>query len=209
MPRDLDGVRILDLSRLVSGNTATIILADLGAEVIKVESPTGDSLRAWRREGIATHWKMLGRNKKSLDSICANRVRSTSSRQSLGKYRSWSRISAPGRSRRSVCRQKFCCRSIRNWSSCAFQAGGRRGRTAIAPVSERWSRACAASLQQMDSPIASRCCPLVPLPIQCRLHGRSSGISGAATRRGVRRIWAGDRSVPVQSTVHQPGTAGC
>ena len=62
----LDGVRVIDLSRLVSGNTATMILADLGAEVIKIESPSGDTLRAWRRKGISTHWKMLGRNKKSL-----------------------------------------------------------------------------------------------------------------------------------------------
>ena len=62
----LDGVRILDLSRLVSGNTATMILADLGAEVIKVELPAGDSLRAWRRQGVSTHWRMLGRNKLSL-----------------------------------------------------------------------------------------------------------------------------------------------
>ncbi|MFK8253038.1 CaiB/BaiF CoA transferase family protein [Ancylobacter terrae] len=62
----LDGVRVVDLSRLVSGNTATMVLADLGAEVIKIEGPAGDSLRAWRRKGISTHWKMLGRNKKSL-----------------------------------------------------------------------------------------------------------------------------------------------
>jgi crotonobetainyl-CoA:carnitine CoA-transferase CaiB-like acyl-CoA transferase len=62
----LDGVRVLDLSRLVSGNTATMVLADLGAEVIKVEGAAGDSLRAWLRDGISTHWKMLGRNKKSL-----------------------------------------------------------------------------------------------------------------------------------------------
>lgn len=54
------------MSRLVSGNTATMLLADYGAEVIKVESPKGDSLRAWRMAGVSTHWKMLGRNKKSV-----------------------------------------------------------------------------------------------------------------------------------------------
>ncbi len=62
----LEGIRVLDLSRLVSGNTLTMVLADLGAEVVKVETPAGDSLREWRREGISTHWKMLGRNKKSV-----------------------------------------------------------------------------------------------------------------------------------------------
>lgn len=62
----LAGLRVLDMSRLVSGNTTTMLLADYGAEVIKVEAPKGDSLRAWRVAGISTHWKMLGRNKKSL-----------------------------------------------------------------------------------------------------------------------------------------------
>lgn len=61
----LSGVRVVDLSRLVSGNTATVLLADLGAEVVKVEGPAGDTLRHWLREGISTHWKMLGRSKKS------------------------------------------------------------------------------------------------------------------------------------------------
>src|ERR1044071_2537383 len=62
----LDGVRILDLSRLFAGNVLTQILGDFGAEVIKVEPPEGDTLRAWKTEGIATHWKVYSRNKKSL-----------------------------------------------------------------------------------------------------------------------------------------------
>ena len=42
----LDGVRILDLSRLVAGNALTHVLADFGAEVVKVERPgQGDDLR--------------------------------------------------------------------------------------------------------------------------------------------------------------------
>jgi crotonobetainyl-CoA:carnitine CoA-transferase CaiB-like acyl-CoA transferase len=62
----LDGVRVLDLSRLFAGNLLTQILGDFGAEVIKVEPPEGDTLRAWRTEGVATHWKIYARNKKSL-----------------------------------------------------------------------------------------------------------------------------------------------
>ena len=62
----LDGVRILDLSRLFAGNVLTQILGDFGAEVIKVEPPEGDTLRAWKTEGIDTHWKVYSRNKKSL-----------------------------------------------------------------------------------------------------------------------------------------------
>jgi crotonobetainyl-CoA:carnitine CoA-transferase CaiB-like acyl-CoA transferase len=62
----LDGVRILDMSRLFAGNILTQVLGDFGAEVIKIEPPEGDSLRAWRTEDVATHWKIYARNKKSL-----------------------------------------------------------------------------------------------------------------------------------------------
>lgn len=41
----LDGVRVLDLSRLVAGNMLTQVLGDFGAEVIKVEPPAGDMTR--------------------------------------------------------------------------------------------------------------------------------------------------------------------
>jgi len=63
----LRGVRVLDLSRLVSGNMLTHVLADLGAEVVKVERPkVGDDLRNWGVDGIQTYWKIYARNKKSL-----------------------------------------------------------------------------------------------------------------------------------------------
>src|SRR5687767_4851834 len=62
----LTGVRVLDLSRLVAGNTLTQVMADFGAEVIKVEPPAGDTLRAWKTEGVETNWKVYARNKKSL-----------------------------------------------------------------------------------------------------------------------------------------------
>ncbi|MCW8087626.1 CaiB/BaiF CoA transferase family protein [Sabulicella glaciei] len=62
----LHGLRIVDLSRLVAGNTATKVMADAGAEVIKVEPPEGDTLRAWRVEGIETSWKTICRNKLSV-----------------------------------------------------------------------------------------------------------------------------------------------
>src|SRR5688572_21094199 len=62
----LDGVRVLDVSRLVAGNQLTQVLGDYGAEVIKVEPPAGDTLRAWRVKGVETNWKVYARNKKSL-----------------------------------------------------------------------------------------------------------------------------------------------
>ena len=62
----LDGIRVLDLSRLVAGNTLTGFLADFGAEVVKVEPPEGDTLRAWRTAGVPVNWKLYARGKKSV-----------------------------------------------------------------------------------------------------------------------------------------------
>jgi len=63
----LDGVRVLDMTRLIAGNMLTLQLADFGAEVIKIEAPgKGDPLRAWKDEGIDCFWKVYARNKKSL-----------------------------------------------------------------------------------------------------------------------------------------------
>lgn len=62
----LEGVRVVDLSRLVAGNMLTQVLGDFGAEIIKIEPPAGDTLRAWKVEQVDTNWKLYARNKKSL-----------------------------------------------------------------------------------------------------------------------------------------------
>src|SRR5215470_12838560 len=63
----LDGVRVIDMSRLVSGNMVSLQLADFGADVIKIEDPKkGDPLRAWQTDGVSVHWKVYSRNKKSV-----------------------------------------------------------------------------------------------------------------------------------------------
>ena len=65
----LDGVRVLDLSRLVAGNMVSLQLADYGAEVIKVEPPSGDITRQVgesRTPGMAAGFLGKGRNKRSL-----------------------------------------------------------------------------------------------------------------------------------------------
>jgi crotonobetainyl-CoA:carnitine CoA-transferase CaiB-like acyl-CoA transferase len=63
----LDGLRVIDISRLVSGNVVSLQLADFGAEVIKIEDPKrGDPLRAWQTDGVSVHWKVYSRNKKSM-----------------------------------------------------------------------------------------------------------------------------------------------
>jgi crotonobetainyl-CoA:carnitine CoA-transferase CaiB-like acyl-CoA transferase len=63
----LDGVRVLDMSRLVAGNMATPLLADYGADVIKIERPgRGDDLRHWLVDDLDVYWKIYARNKRSI-----------------------------------------------------------------------------------------------------------------------------------------------
>ncbi|MGO1522655.1 MAG: CaiB/BaiF CoA transferase family protein [Nesterenkonia sp.] len=65
----LEGVVVLDLSRVLAGPYATMLLADLGATVIKVESPQGDETRTWRppeRDGESTYFQAVNRNKRSI-----------------------------------------------------------------------------------------------------------------------------------------------
>ena len=65
----LTGLRVLDLSMIVAGGTASSLLADFGAEVVKVERPgAGDPLRNWGpfANGVSLWWKVHSRNKKSV-----------------------------------------------------------------------------------------------------------------------------------------------
>ena len=64
----LSGLRILDLTRVLSGPFCTMILGDLGADVIKVEPPEGDSVRTQGagRDGMSWYFASFNRNKRSL-----------------------------------------------------------------------------------------------------------------------------------------------
>jgi crotonobetainyl-CoA:carnitine CoA-transferase CaiB-like acyl-CoA transferase len=71
MPDDtqaLEGIRVLDVSTLFAGPLAATILADFGAEVLKIEHPRGDPVRhhGYSKDGIPLWWKMLSRNKRTL-----------------------------------------------------------------------------------------------------------------------------------------------
>src|SRR4051794_21519784 len=68
-PRALDGIRVLDLTRVLAGPFCSMILADMGADVIKVEEPgKGDDTRSWPPfiEGEATYFLSVNRNKRSV-----------------------------------------------------------------------------------------------------------------------------------------------
>src|ERR1700677_4694493 len=68
-PQALKGVRVLELGSLIAGPYASALLAQFGAEVIKVEPPgQGDPLRKWRKlhAGTSLWWYVQSRNKKSI-----------------------------------------------------------------------------------------------------------------------------------------------
>ncbi|GAA5071173.1 CaiB/BaiF CoA transferase family protein [Nocardia iowensis] len=64
----LSGIRVLDVATLFAGPLAATMLADFGAEVIKIEHPNGDPVRSHgaQRDGVGLWWKLLGRGKKSI-----------------------------------------------------------------------------------------------------------------------------------------------
>ncbi|MDN4163380.1 CaiB/BaiF CoA transferase family protein [Nocardioides abyssi] len=65
----LSGVLVADFSRVLAGPYATMLLADLGAEVVKVESPAGDDTRHWvppRRGDTGTYYLAINRGKRSI-----------------------------------------------------------------------------------------------------------------------------------------------
>jgi crotonobetainyl-CoA:carnitine CoA-transferase CaiB-like acyl-CoA transferase len=66
----LAGLLVADFSRVLAGPYCTMLLADLGADVIKVESPGGDDTRRWQppvtQDGVSTYYLAVNRNKRSV-----------------------------------------------------------------------------------------------------------------------------------------------
>lgn len=65
----LSGLLVADFSRVLAGPYATMLLADLGADVVKVEGPQGDETRSWMppvRDGVSTYYLGINRGKRSI-----------------------------------------------------------------------------------------------------------------------------------------------
>jgi len=66
MAKVLEGVRVVEQGTFITGPAASMLLADLGADVIKVEQPAGDPFRAFRGGLYSPHYQTYNRNKKSV-----------------------------------------------------------------------------------------------------------------------------------------------
>lgn len=82
----LDGIVVVDFSRVLAGPYATMLLGDYGAEVIKVERPgLGDDTRAWGppydSDGVATYFTAINRNKRSVSVDLATRAGAARARE--------------------------------------------------------------------------------------------------------------------------------
>jgi crotonobetainyl-CoA:carnitine CoA-transferase CaiB-like acyl-CoA transferase len=67
-PLPLEGLRVVDAASLFAAPLIGTMLGDFGADVVKIEHPTGDNLRGfgWSRDGVSLWWALVGRNKRSV-----------------------------------------------------------------------------------------------------------------------------------------------
>lgn len=65
-PMPLEGLKVIDLATLFAGPVIASLMADFGADVIKVEHPRGDAIRSfgWQKNGVSLWWALISRNKR-------------------------------------------------------------------------------------------------------------------------------------------------
>lgn len=66
--KPLAGVRVIDIATIIAGPLTAGILGDFGADVVKVEQPTGDPVRQYgqKKNGVSLEWKLASRNKRAI-----------------------------------------------------------------------------------------------------------------------------------------------
>jgi crotonobetainyl-CoA:carnitine CoA-transferase CaiB-like acyl-CoA transferase len=125
----MSGLRVIDLTRVLGGPYCTQILADHGADVIKVEPPAGDEVRDWGppfHDDDAAYFVGINRNKRSIGLDLA----SEGGRAVLMRMLEGADVSA------TMC----CARNFPNSSTAGFRASAATGRAAAIPAMTPSSR---------------------------------------------------------------------
>ena len=142
----LKGIKVIELGTLIAGPFCSRILAEFGAEVIKIEAPDGgDQLREWRKmyEGTSLWWYVQARNKKSVTVNLREPAGQVIVRKLCAEADIVSRISAPAHLRNGISDLTNSPRSIRAWSWCACPVMARPALIATGPASassaNRWA----------------------------------------------------------------------
>jgi crotonobetainyl-CoA:carnitine CoA-transferase CaiB-like acyl-CoA transferase len=67
-PLPLEGLKVVDAATLFAGPVIATLMADFGADVVKIEHPRGDNLRGlgWTKDGVSLWWALIGRNKRAI-----------------------------------------------------------------------------------------------------------------------------------------------
>ena len=167
MPGPLSGVRVLELARILAGPWAGQTLADLGAEVIKVERPgAGDDTRGWGppfmedKDGGRLSFRLQSRlqPRQALDrGRLRDAGRPAHRQEARGALRRADRELQVRRARQSTASTtRAWRRRTRGWSIARSPASARTARTRTAPATTCWCRAWAASWTSPAIRTASR-----------------------------------------------------
>ena len=112
----LAGLKVLELGHYIAGPFCTRILADLGAEVIKVEPPGGDPFRGWgaAKDGHSVWFSIHGRNKLSIELDLKRDRDIAAEARGAGRRAGGKPACGPAGAAEDRART-YCTRSIRGW----------------------------------------------------------------------------------------------
>ena len=136
--KPLKGVRVIDAGNMVAAPFATVLLADFGADVIKIEHPKyGDGQRKLEpiMDGIPLWWKSVSRNKRCITLDLGKPEGAEIFKQLVKGKTSLSRITGPGLSKSGESVRISSAASTHESFCCASPDSARPGRTKIAPDS--------------------------------------------------------------------------
>ena len=114
MTKVLAGMRVVEHGTFITGPAASMLLADLGADVIKVEQPAGDPFRAFRGGTYSPHYQTYNRNKKSVTLDTRDKADLALFDKLVAEADVYIRNSVPASPRRSAPVKRGCASSTRD-----------------------------------------------------------------------------------------------